>query len=53
MIKILMFGVTNVNGGIENFALNYAKHINNEKIRIDIVDIYNGITYEKEFVRHF
>lgn len=49
MIKILMFGVTNVNGGIENFALNYAKHINNEKIRIDIVDIYNGITYEKEF----
>lgn len=52
MKKVLMFGVTNRNGGIENFCLNYTKEINCQDLRIDYVDIYDGgIFYRDKFMQ--
>ena len=52
MKKVLMFGVTDTNGGIENFCLNYTRELNSDDFRIDYIDIYDGkLFYKEDFIR--
>ena len=48
MKKVLIIGMYNQLGGIENFIYNFFKHINKEQFSFSFISMYNHIAYEEE-----
>lgn len=48
MQRILIYGMTDNNGGIESYIINYFKKINKENFVFDFITDYPTIVYEKE-----
>lgn len=51
MMRILVFGMTEMQGGIESFLMNYYKNINRARFHFDFLcNTYNKIAYEDEIL---
>ncbi len=50
MKQILVYGLTDTKGGVENFLLNYYRNMNRESIHFDFISNTKNTVYEKEFV---
>jgi glycosyltransferase involved in cell wall biosynthesis len=51
MKRILIFGMTEVAGGIESFLMNYYRHMDHAKIQFDFLcNSHNPIAYEDEIL---
>ena len=49
MIRILQMGMTNNQGGIESFLINYYRNIDKSKIQFDFTNIYRDkLCYQDE-----
>lgn len=42
MIKVLQIGMTDNMGGIENYLINYYRHIDKREVQFDFINIYNN-----------
>lgn len=52
MIHVLHIGLSSNPGGVENFVLNYHRHIDRNKIQFDYLDMYgDGIAFSNEIVK--
>lgn len=51
MKKILIFGITEIKGGIESFIMNYYRNIDKTLFHFDFIcNTYNKIAYEEEII---
>ena len=51
MKRVLIYGMTQNQGGIESFILNYYRNIDREKLQFDFICNYEGtVAYEKDLV---
>lgn len=51
MIRILIYGLTDNLGGVENFLLNYISHFNFNIFQIDLISNTENPVFEEEFKR--
>lgn len=51
MIKILVFGITQNPGGVENVIMNYYRRINKDKIQFDFLCNTEEVAYEDEILK--
>ncbi|MEI5991355.1 hypothetical protein A5881_002890 [Enterococcus termitis] len=46
--RVLIFGMSNLLGGVETYMLNYYNHLDHSKIQVDFVTMYPTMYFEKE-----
>ena len=51
MVKVLIYGLTDTKGGVENFLLNYISQCELSNIKIDLISNTENTVYEDEFKR--
>lgn len=51
-VKILVYGFTYEQGGVESLYMNYFRLINHEKYQVDFIKVYDKIAYEDELINN-
>lgn len=49
-IKILVFGMTQMSGGVESFIMNYYRHINRDLVQFDFISFTDDMAYKDEVI---